>query len=77
MPVVHACLQIDVYWIWSSSIAKRKKAEAPPQKKKKTLLTEADDMALSQNSGQPIAEAICGGSSSEPRPRTLRGVNKR
>ena len=58
MPVVHACLQIDDYWIWSSSIANRTKAEAH-KKKKKTLLTEADDMALSQNSGQPIAEGIC------------------
>ncbi|XP_053269389.1 uncharacterized protein LOC128455795 isoform X2 [Pleuronectes platessa] len=48
--------------------ANRKKAEArktgggPPP----PPLTEAEKMALSQNSGRPIAEGISGGSSSDP-----------
>ena len=52
----------------TSIIANRKKAEArktgggPPP----PPLTEAEKMALSQNSGRPIAEGISGGSSSDP-----------
>ena len=52
----------------TSIIANRKKAEAcktgggPPP----PPLTEAEEMALSQNTGRPIAEGISGGSSSDP-----------
>ena len=64
-------LQICVFWLSSnltSIIAYRKKAEArktgggPPP----PPLTEAEKIALSQNSGRPIAEGISGGSSSDP-----------
>ena len=57
-----------MYLNLTSIIANRKKAEArqtgggPPP----APLTEAEKMALSQNSGRPIAEGISGGSSSDP-----------
>ena len=59
-----------MYLNLTSIIANRKKAEArktgggPPP----PPLTEAEKMALSQNSGRPIAEGISGGT--QPRPRT-------
>ena len=71
MPFMHTSLQMWVFWLSSnltSIIANRKKAEArktgggPPP----PPLTEAEKMALSQNSGRPIAEGISGGSSSDP-----------
>ena len=57
-----------MYLNLTSIIANRKKAEArktgggPPP----PPLTEAEKMALSQNSGRPIAEGISGGGTSDP-----------
>ena len=71
MPFIHTSLQICVFWLSSnltSIITNRKKAKArkagggPPP----PTLTEAEEMALSHNSGRPIAEGISGGSSSDP-----------
>ena len=72
MPFIHTSLQSCVFCIYlnlTSIIANRKKAEArktgggPPPP---PPLTEAEEMALSQNSGRPIAEGISGGSSPDP-----------
>ncbi|XP_059902164.1 uncharacterized protein LOC132453335 [Gadus macrocephalus] len=74
---VNACNPTDTKRTWQQlkmkyknvvQTANRKKAEArktgggPPP----PPLTEAEKMALSQNSGRPIAEGISGGSSSDP-----------